>query len=119
MTPPRLVDDPAGWTRPRARLVGRAAAVGVAVGLVALLGLPAALPARQVRVTAFALGALALGFGVLGWAASAMAGPGIENAQRLVDADTGWTERRSRRAMARVAGFGAGVMAAVPLTAPL
>jgi hypothetical protein len=34
----------------------------------------------------------------------------MENVQRHLDTDTNWTEADSRRAMTRVAGFGAGLM---------
>lgn len=60
--------------------------------------------------TTFAVGALVLGFGVLGWSGSVMAGRGMENLQRHLDMETNWTEMDSRRAMARITGFGAGLM---------
>ena len=46
-----------------------------------------------------------------------MFGTGIENAQRHLDTGTDWNEADSRRAMARIGSFGAGVMVAVPLLA--
>lgn len=58
----------------------------------------------------FAVGTLVLGFGILGWSGSIFAGRGIESIQRHVQTGTDWTERKSRRAMARVGGFGSGLM---------
>lgn len=96
--------------RARANLVGVAAAVGVGVAAVvvrawSLVGDPAG-----VTTTVFSLGALALGVGLLGWAGSIVAGEGIERMQDQMDFDSDWTEAKSRRAMARIGGFGAGVM---------
>jgi hypothetical protein len=107
---PSLVDDPAGWARPRARILLSAVGAGVVVGLVAMLLAPAVVDDRTARTSVFALGALLLGLGVVGWSGSIMAGRGIENAQRYMETNTDWTERSSRRAMTRIAGFGAGVM---------
>lgn len=96
----------------RARLVGGALTVGAGVGTLwvgtgtFLVGLE---PAAD---TGFVLGTLAFGFGLLGWAGSALAGPGLEAMQAHLDTASGWTEVKSRRAMARVGGFGAGVMLA-------
>ena len=80
-------------------------ALGVGAGTL-LVGLE---PAADVG---FVLGTLAFGFGLLGWAGSALAGPGLEAMQAQLDTASGWTEAKSRRAMARVGGFGAGVMLA-------
>jgi hypothetical protein len=81
---------------------------------VKLDGLPAVVGGETVRVKTFAVGALLLGFGVLGWSGNVMASRGIENAQRYIDTDTDWSEDDSRRAMTRVGSFGAGLMLAVP-----
>ncbi|QLG60778.1 DUF7268 family protein [Halorarum salinum] len=93
----------------RLRLVGRALLVGTVVGLLAGVVAVSLFSPRTVR-TVFALGALALGFGVLGWSGSVMAGRGIETMHRYMDTGSDWTEEKSRRAMARVGGAGAGVM---------
>jgi hypothetical protein len=111
--PPALVEDPVDWARPRARILGTAFAVGAGVGLLATAGLVLLVDGRRARTTVFALGTLLFGFGVLGWSGSAMAGRGIENAQAYMETDTDWSERDSRRAMTRIAGFGAGVMVGV------
>ena len=109
------VDAVVEWARPRSRLLGTALATGFAVGVVATLVLPAVVGSRTARVNTFAVGALLLGFGTLGWSGSVMAGRGIENAQRYMETDTDWSEDDSRRAMTRVGSFGAGLMLAVPL----
>ena len=85
------LDPLRAWARPRLRVLGSALGAG------------------------FAVGALLLGFGTLGWSGSAMAGRGIENAQRYMDTGSDWSEDDSRRAMTRVGSFGAGLMLAVPL----
>lgn len=96
---------------PRARLVGTAAAVGAALGVVGVAVVAVAVGDARFAVSqVFALGALALGFGLLGWSGSAMVGSGVENAQRHLGTATNWTEADSRRAMARIGGFGAGGM---------
>lgn len=101
------------YVRPRARLLASSVVAGVAGGggiafAAVIAGWP---PLRATRV-AFALGALAFGGGLLGWAGSAMAGRGFEAMQDHLDAGTDWTEADSRRAMARVGAFGAGAMLA-------
>ena len=63
----------------------------------------------------FVVGTLVLGFGVLGWSGSVFAGRGIETMQTYLNTNTDWTERDSRRAMARLCGFGVGMMAGVVL----
>ena len=106
-----------GWLRRRARVVGTAVAAGLLVGLAATAGLSATRSTHAARSTVFSLGALVFGFGTLGWSSSILFGTGIENAQRHLDTGTHWNEADSRRAMARIGSFGAGVMAAVPLLA--
>jgi hypothetical protein len=104
---------PRAWLRRRIRLLATAAVVGVFVGSLTLVALTALRTLRFASTQTFAVGALVLGFGVLGWSGSALAGGGIEALQRYLDTDSGWTEHDSRRAMARIAGFGAGVMVGV------
>ena len=107
-----------GLTAP-ARRFATAAVAGVAVGLLAVLGLAFDAGLRSATETTFALGALALGFGVLGWSGSVMAGRGIENMQRYMDSGSDWTETDSRRAMTRISGFGVGVMVAASVATAL
>jgi hypothetical protein len=103
------------WARPRARLVATALATGFVVGVLASLVLPTVVGGQTARVKTFAVGALLLGFGTLGWSGSVMAGRGIETAQRYMETGADWSETDSRRAMTRVGSFGAGLMLAVPL----
>jgi len=117
---PEAQDDvsPRARLRNWARPAGTAFLVGTALGT-AGLGV-VALSAGDVRAgesTGFALGALALGFGVLGWSGSVLLGRHIEAASEHAGGTADWTERDSRRAMARVAGFGAGVMVGVSVVA--
>lgn len=107
------------WLRGRIRLLGTAGAVGVLVGGlgVAFLAISTDLSVASAQV--FSLGALVCGFGVLGWSGSALVGRSIEGMQRHLDVATGWTERDSRRAMARLSGFGAGAMAGVAIVTTL
>ncbi|WP_435344520.1 DUF7268 family protein [Haloarchaeobius sp. HRN-SO-5] len=95
----------------RVRLVADALVAGVVVSVLAVLALLATgePPVRAVE-TVFAVGALALGIGLLGWSGSVMAGRGVENMQDHMDLDSDWTETRSRRAMARISGFGGGLL---------
>ena len=99
---------------PRLWLVGGAFAVGAVVGAALLVALVVAGGWAVVGAAqfAFALGTLAFGLGLLGWSGSAMAGRGFENMQEHLDTNTEWTEADSRRAMARVGGFGGGGMLA-------
>lgn len=103
------------WARPRARLLGTALAAGFVVGVVTTAVLPVVVGSQTARVNTFAVGALLLGFGTLGWSGSIMAGRGIENAQRYMETGSDWSEDDSRRAMTRIGSFGAGLMLAVPL----
>lgn len=100
------------WLRVRARLVGGAGIVGLLAAplIVAALVLLAGADPFAGSETGFAFGALWFGFGLLGWAGSVAVGDAVEAAQRRLDTGTRWTERSSRRAMARVGGFGAGLM---------
>ncbi|WP_435094574.1 DUF7268 family protein [Halorubrum sp. N11] len=98
--------------RERGRLVAGGVAVGAVTSPVLVAGLVAVggfgpLAAAE---AAFAFGGLWFGLGLLGWAGSVASGRAIEAAQEHLDTGTGWTERRSRRAMARVGGFGGGTM---------
>ncbi|HET7323223.1 MAG TPA: hypothetical protein VFJ06_02700 [Halococcus sp.] len=101
------------WLRPRIRLLGMAGVLGVLVGVVGTAALAFLRNPRFASTQVFAVGALVFGFAVLGWSGSALAGRGIETMQRHLDTATEWTERDSRRAMTRIAGFGAGVMIGV------
>jgi hypothetical protein len=108
------------YLRPRARLVATAVAVGAAAGTVLALGLTIVFDPMFAARKAFGVGLLALGFGVVGWSGSVIAGPGFENMQRHLDTGSDWSEMDSRRAMSRVASFGFGVaLLAPPVTTVL
>ncbi|MDR5656102.1 hypothetical protein RH831_02770 [Halodesulfurarchaeum sp. HSR-GB] len=95
----------------RVRLVAPAGLVGVVLAVVFLTVL--GLVGRSVPIwidSTFAFGGIWFGFGLLSWASSIMLGRTIEGLQARMDLGTGWTETSSRRAMARVAAFGAGMM---------
>lgn len=106
----------ATWLDLRLRLVGWAAIVGVVAGGLAVPGWRLYAGDGTVVTTVFAVGALLLGFGLLGWSGSVFAGRGIENMQTYMETNTGWTEHDSRRAMARILGFGLGVMVGAPVS---
>lgn len=107
------------WLRPRVRIVGSALGVGLLLGAVATAVYAVVESPAAAERSVFALGALALGFGTLGWSGSVMAGRGIEAMQAHLDTGGGWTERDSRRAMVRVAAFGLGLMGGASVVAPL
>jgi len=94
----------------RFRLVGTAALVGALVAAVWLAAQPVVGDFAGSVETTFALGSLAFGFGLLGWSGAVAVGRGIESMQTHLDTDTDWTEADARRAMARILGFGLGVM---------
>lgn len=104
--------EPPPSLRERARLVGGALSVGAGVGAVGVGVGTVLFTLASTADTAFLVGTVAFGFGLLGWAGSAIAGPGLEAMQARLDTASGWTEADSRRAMARIGGFGAGVMLA-------
>lgn len=106
--------DIQGWVAIRAGIVLSALALGILVGAIATVGLGRYTgdPAFA-RTQVFSVGALALGFGVLGWSGSILGGRGIENMQRHLETRSNWNEADSRRAMTRIAGFGTGVMLAI------
>ena len=102
--------------RRRFRLVAGGAAVGLGITpLVAIAAVIAQRPVVPWLETAFAVGSLWFGLGLLGWAGSIMIGGTIERVQTRLDLGTYWTEADSRRAMARVGGFGGGMMVGAAL----
>lgn len=109
------------WIRARVRIVGSAGAIGFLLSVLAVALIPI-LPQyglQFVSTETFLLATLCFGFGVLGWSGSILAGNGIENAQRHLNTGTNWTEADSRRAMARISGFGAGGMVGVIIATTL
>lgn len=101
----------------RGTLVVGGAAVGAVVTPVLVAGLVGlgSVDTLAAAETVFAFGSLWFGFALLGWAGSVASGRAIEAAQEHLDVNSGWTERRSRRAMARIVGFGAGIMLVAPV----
>jgi hypothetical protein len=97
--------------RARLGLVASGLAVGLPGGLLAVaLAIFSGRTPAEALTSVFAVGTLILGFGVLGWSGSIFAGRGIESMQQHMQTGTDWTERKSRRAMTRVGGFGSGLM---------
>ena len=114
-TPGNTRQDPSPSLETRVRLVASALLAGAGVGTVGVGAGTLVVTVAPAADTAFLLGTVAFGFGVLGWAGSALAGPGLEAMQTHLDTASDWTEADSRRAMARIGGFGAGVMLAAML----
>lgn len=100
--PKRLVHDP----RLRALLLGFVLGI---VAVPAFIGL-AELPPREATSTAFALGALVLGFAVISWTGAVMLGPAVESLHDYMDLASGWTEASARQAFAILSALGFGVM---------
>ncbi|MDT3433604.1 hypothetical protein [Haloarcula sp. 1CSR25-25] len=104
----------------RMRLFGSGLVVGLVLGGVGMAGWTLYTgDARSSEATVFALGALVFGFGLLGWSGSILAGRGIEAMQEHMDTRSNWTERDSRRAMARLCGGGGGIMIGTSVVAAL
>jgi hypothetical protein len=120
MSPSRPAEGPSDIAgRPslatRAHLVGGALLAGVAVGSGGVGVGTAVTGVATAADTGFLVGLVAFGFGLLGWAGSIIAGPGLEAMQAQLETASGWSEADSRRAMARIGSFGAGVMLAAIL----
>ncbi|SFR70005.1 DUF7268 family protein [Halogeometricum limi] len=112
-TPRRELDRASPTLSRRLTVAGGAFLVGLGGGVVALAVATLLLSSvADGADTAFLLGVLLFGFGTLGWSGSVLAGRGFEEMQRRLDTGADWTEMDSRRAMARIGGFGAGVMLA-------
>ena len=105
-------DEPSPSLDARLRLLGGALGAGVGVGVVTVGAASLTVGVEPAADTAFLVGTLAFGFGLLGWAGSIIAGQGLETMQAHLDTSSGWTEADSRRAMARIGGFGVGLMLA-------
>jgi hypothetical protein len=94
--------------RATGRSAGRWIARGAALGLaVAVLLLAVASP-RKATDTAFALGALVLGFGVTAWSGTVGLGESLTEVQRHLSSDSGWTQAGARRAFAVLTWVGTG-----------
>lgn len=117
-TGPESVSELWPLIRARVRLVGSAAVVGCVLFGIAVVVVLFATQYGLVLVSTqvFSLGALCFGFGLLGWSGSVFAGSSVEHAQQYLDTETNWSEDDSRRAMARICGFGTGGMVGVIVT---
>jgi hypothetical protein len=86
-------------------------AAGAVLGLFSLpVAVAAGYTPRDASGLVFSLGALAFGFGLLGWSGSILVGDAVEIRNARLGKTSDWTEAKSRRAMARIGGFGFGVM---------
>ncbi|GCF14099.1 hypothetical protein Harman_20340 [Haloarcula mannanilytica] len=114
--PPRL----RSYVASRVRLFGSGLLVGLLLGGLGMAGWTLYTgDARASEATVFALGALVFGFGLLGWSGSILAGNGIEAMQEHMGTRSDWTEKDSRRAMARLCGGGGGIMVGTSVVAAL
>ncbi|MBB6645228.1 hypothetical protein H5V44_02770 [Halobellus sp. MBLA0160] len=82
--------------------------IGTGVALAASTGLLAVGSPREATDTAFALGALVLGFGVTAWSGAIGLGNSIERYQAYRDGDSQWTQAGARRAFAVLTWVGLG-----------
>lgn len=83
-------------------------AIGAALGAVVSLGLLTVWTPRAATDTAFALGALVLGFGVTAWSSAVGLGRTIEGMQDRLDVSSDWTEASAREAFFVVSWTGTG-----------
>lgn len=105
-----------GIPEPTTRLVHdprmRALVLGFGLGFVAVpafISLAGWIP-REATSTAFALGALVLGFAVISWTGAVMLGPAVESLHDYMDLASGWTEAGARQSFAILSALGFGVM---------
>jgi len=109
----------AARTGPRALVVAAARwiAVGAAVGTGLSVGLLLVASPKGATDTAFAFGALLLGFGVTAWSTAVGLGRTIEGMQDRLDVSSGWTEAGAREAFFVLSWTGVGWILAAALTA--
>ncbi|MEF8818573.1 MAG: hypothetical protein V5A31_03520 [Haloferacaceae archaeon] len=104
----RSPGDPAAHARRVARPAARWVARGAVAGVVVAGALLIPFSARGATDTAFALGALVLGFGVTAWSGTVGLGESLTRMQELSDVDSGWTQVGARRAFAVLSWVGSG-----------
>jgi hypothetical protein len=119
-----LTDSSVPTSRPRAERYGalivgalRWIAVGAALGTGVSLALLTTWSPKGATDTAFALGALVLGFGVTAWSSAVGLGRTIEGMQDRLDVSSGWTEASAREAFFVLSWTGTGWVVAAALTA--
>ncbi|MGQ3410908.1 DUF7268 family protein [Natrinema sp. LN54] len=100
--------DPVERVRRLAVAAARWVAIGAALGAVASLALLTVWTPRAATDTAFALGALVLGFGVTAWSSAVGLGRTIEGMQDRLDVSSDWTEASAREAFFVVSWTGVG-----------
>lgn len=89
--------------------------VGGAIGTVLSLSLLVVWSPKGATDTAFALGALVLGFGVTAWSTAVGLGRTIEGMQEQLDVSSGWTEASAREAFFVLSWTGVGWIVAAAL----
>jgi len=114
LTDSSLPVSPARADRYRRLVIGalRWGALGAAVGTVLSASLLVVTSPKGATDTAFALGALVLGFGVTAWSTAVGLGRTIEGMQEQLDVRSGWTEASAREAFFVLSWTGAGWMVA-------
>ncbi len=95
---------------------GRWALRGAAIGVTLSLALLAVTSPKGATDTAFALGALVLGFGVFAWATAVGLGETLRGVQAYVDVGSAWTEAGAREAFFVLTWTGAGWAFAAAVT---
>lgn len=108
----------ASTRRARVRRLIRAAVrwilVGAGVGTSVSLGLLAVWTPRTATDTAFALGGVLLGFGVIAWSTATGLGRTIEGMQDMLEVSSDWTEASARQAFFVLSWTGTGwILAAI------
>lgn len=100
----------ADWLVVRLQLLFQGGLVGLLTGSIGIVGFTLLTDLLRAAELTFALAVALLGFAVLGWAGSIMAGRGIENLQYYLNTGTEWSEADSRQAMTLLSGVGLGGM---------
>lgn len=114
-----MTDSPRGESASLRELVvraGRWTLRGAAVGVALSLALLAVTSPKGATDTAFALGALVLGFGVFAWATAVGLGETLRGVQAYVDVGSAWTEAGAREAFFVLTWTGAGWAFAAAVT---
>lgn len=113
-------------TRPRRSWLARLSAIGVSalrwlgvgagVGIGVSIGLLAIWAPKPATDTAFALGALIMGFGITAWSAAVGLGETIEGVTTQLAISSGWTESGARSAFFVLSWLGIGWATAAAVT---
>jgi hypothetical protein len=95
-------------SRGAVRTAARWIAIGLGIGVAVSVGLFPVSSPRGATDTAFALGALVLGFGATAWSGAIGLGNSIERMQEYSDGESRWTQAGARRAFAVLTWVGLG-----------